>query len=309
MTTNPLDDFKNYLLKRGYSNSSAQSYVSSVDAFYQWAEHVGVADPVFATYADMLDYLKHLREKDVTSRTAQGYFIALGHYFDYLVHCQKTTTNPVRYLKIKTDQARTLYPILSRPQLEALYTNFENKPIRATKPSAIASTFRRKITVGFMVYQGLDTHALAQLTTEDLNLDKGTIHIPATRSHNERTLTLQSAQIMELYRYQAEIRSQLLAHFATDTNKLLVHGYTNYRDAHRRLIQRVKKQDTSIRSAQQIKASVITHWLRAYNLREVQYMAGHRNVISTEAYLRNDTEGLQLDIDRFHPLNKIAPGR
>ncbi|TRX50917.1 integrase [Fulvivirga sp. M361] len=51
-----------------------------------------------------------------------------------------------------------------------------------------------------------------------------------------------------------------------------------------------------------IRASVITHWLKQYNLREVQYMAGHRKVMSTESYQRNDTEGLQLDVDQFHPL-------
>lgn len=294
--------FEKHLLKKGYSNNSAQSYSISVDAFYQWADKK-LPDPAFATYSDMLDYLKYLRERDITSRTVQGYFIALGHYFDYLIHCQTITSNPVRYLKIKADQSRTLYPILPRPQLEALYTNFENKPIKNSKPSAIASTFRRKITVGFMVYQGLDTHALAQLTAEDLNLNAGTIHIPATRSHNERTLTLQSAQIMELYRYQSEIRSQLLEHFPQNSNQLLVHGYAQYRDAHRRLIQRLQKQDPSILSARHIRASVITHWLKAYNLREVQYMAGHRQVHSTEAYQRNDTEGLQLDIDRFHPMN------
>ncbi|PKP47998.1 MAG: integrase, partial [Bacteroidetes bacterium HGW-Bacteroidetes-12] len=31
------------------------------------------------------------------------------------------------------------------------------------------------------------------------------------------------------------------------------------------------------------------------------YMAGHRYVSSTEAYLVNQTEDLQKDIDQFHP--------
>jgi integrase/recombinase XerD len=46
---------------------------------------------------------------------------------------------------------------------------------------------------------------------------------------------------------------------------------------------------------------VITHWLKNHNLRQVQQMAGHRYISSTEAYLVNQTEDLQADIDQFHP--------
>ena len=52
----------------------------------------------------------------------------------------------------------------------------------------------------------------------------------------------------------------------------------------------------------QLRASVITHWLKLHNLREVQYMAGHKYVSSTESYLVNDLEDLQDDINKFHPL-------
>jgi len=51
----------------------------------------------------------------------------------------------------------------------------------------------------------------------------------------------------------------------------------------------------------QVRTSVITHWLKIHNLRQVQYMAGHRFVSSTERYLVNQTEDLQADIDLFHP--------
>jgi len=33
-------------------------------------------------------------------------------------------------------------------------------------------------------------------------------------------------------------------------------------------------------------------------------MAGHKQVHSTEAYKQNDKEGLQMEIDRFHPMNE-----
>src|SRR5690606_24381110 len=59
-------------------------------------------------------------------------------------------------------------------------------------------------------------------------------------------------------------------------------------------------------NAKQIRASVITKWLKTYNLREVQYLAGHRYISSTEGYQQNDMEGLKEEIQQFHRIiNRI----
>jgi integrase/recombinase XerD len=57
-----------------------------------------------------------------------------------------------------------------------------------------------------------------------------------------------------------------------------------------------------VKNAQQIRASVITKWLKSHNLREVQYLAGHRYISSTESYLQNDMEELIEEINQYHPL-------
>ena len=58
----------------------------------------------------------------------------------------------------------------------------------------------------------------------------------------------------------------------------------------------------TIKNAQQIRASVISNWLKDYNIREVQYMAGHQYISSTERYLQDDLEGLQEMIEKLHPV-------
>ena len=68
------------------------------------------------------------------------------------------------------------------------------------------------------------------------------------------------------------------------------------------LSKTVKKQNPHFINFKQVRTSVITHWLKHYNLREVQYRAGHRYVSSTEAYLVNQIDDLQADIDKFHPI-------
>ena len=154
-----------------------------------------------------------------------------------------------------------------------------------------------------MVFQGLNATALGKLTVNDVDVLGGKVTIQRSRTHAARNLALQAVQIIELDRYINQTRKELQQHFNQESSDLLlISGFANYSDTLRNLFRRLRKQEPQLENAQHIRASVITHWLKQYNLREVQYMAGHRTVLSTESYQRNDTEGLQLDVDQFHPL-------
>jgi len=260
-------------------------------------------DQEYITYAELMEYLRYLKKRSLNQLTIQSYIIGITHYFESLKEAKVIETNPARYLDIKVKQTRKLYPTLKKEQLENLYQNFDVKGMRNTKASARASAIRNRIATGLMVYQGLDVSALSALQREDVNILDGTITIRGSRTGNRRILALQARQIIELDRYISQTRKELQTHFKKEeSEELLIHGYTHYRDALKRLIQRLRKQEPELLAAHQIRASVITHWLKQYNLREVQYMAGHRRVHSTELYQQNDTESLQRDIDRFHPL-------
>jgi integrase/recombinase XerD len=58
-----------------------------------------------------------------------------------------------------------------------------------------------------------------------------------------------------------------------------------------------------VTNAGKIRQSVITYWLKTMNLRQVQYMAGHKRVSSTERYLGNNLESLKDKLEKCHPLN------
>ena len=69
-----------------------------------------------------------------------------------------------------------------------------------------------------------------------------------------------------------------------------------------KLLEQTTKLEPKVKTLQQLRASVITHWIKTLNLREAQHRAGHRYVSSTEAYLINDLGGLAEDAARFHPI-------
>ena len=72
------------------------------------------------------------------------------------------------------------------------------------------------------------------------------------------------------------------------------------------LMIKVRKINPQVKNAKQIRASVITKWVKMYNLRKAQYLAGHRYISSTESYLQNDMEGLKEEVQQYHPLDYEA---
>lgn len=303
-----VDTLEKYLREKQYTQSSIAAYTYAVEKYLRWTEAEQI-ESEYATYTELLSYIQHLRKNKNSQRTIQNQMVAISHYYESLIKAEITETNPARYIEISIPQALKLYPILTKEQLENLHTDFNIKGKRKTKPTAYLSAVRNKVAVGLMVYQGLDTTALSRLTTEDIDVLSGTIRIRGSRTYNERTLALHATQIIELDRYINQTRKELQHYFNNlsagaeqESEALLITGYSKYTDAHKRLMQRLRKQQPQLQSVQQIKTSVITGWLKQYNLREVQYMAGHRHVHSTEAYKHNDTEGLKMDIDKFHPM-------
>jgi site-specific recombinase XerD len=164
-----------------------------------------------------------------------------------------------------------------------------------------------------MIYQGLTTDEVNRLTTSDVKLKEGKIYIAGTRKSNERELELKSHQIMELMEYQLTTRVELLKLKNTKTDLYFIQAHPsstqnstfkiqNCQNIWKRLPQEIKTSNKKFINFLQVRTSVITSWLQKYNLRQVQYMAGHRYVSTTESYLINNMEDLQKDVEQYHPI-------
>ena len=67
------------------------------------------------------------------------------------------------------------------------------------------------------------------------------------------------------------------------------------------LIKQIKSIDGNFTGFHQVRASVITQWLKDFGLRKTQYLSGHYKVASTEKYQVNDLDDLTLNINNLHP--------
>lgn len=302
-------DFTNYLLMKGFSTSTVQRFVKDTEYFLQWAEKENV--PIEnASYADVLHFIQGKREK-VKQRTISIQINSLKHYFNFLATTGQAGENPTTQIQIRGIKRKTLYDILKKSELESLYNNFElpkeddpNKNQNWFKTAVLAAK-RNKVIVGLMMYQGLTVYELGTLTEKDVKLREGKIFIAGSRRSEERILTLESLQILDIMEYQLKTRNEILQQTKKQSDNFFVSTGTSehFNNTMQKLMQKLHKQNSKVTSAKQIRASVITHWLKLYNLRQVQYMAGHRFVSSTEAYLVNDLDDLLEDVNKFHPLN------
>ena len=296
-----------HLLQKGYSSSTIAGYVQGAANFEKWAEKENV--PIGAvSYADILHYVQGKRGK-LTQHSIGCMVNSIRHYFNYLQASGAVTENPAALIETKGIKRRTLHDILSRQELDGLYQDHEmelnekNSHQNWYRSSQLAAKRNRVIT-GLLIYQGLTATELSRLKLKDVKLRDGKINIEGTRRSNGREMDLKAMQILDLMEYTLKIREELLKLSGKESDRLLVSAGkgTQIHNILAVLVKQLAKVNSKVSSLRQIRASVITHWLKSHNLRQTQYMAGHRFVSSTEAFLINDLEDLSEDVNKFHPI-------
>jgi hypothetical protein len=65
---------------------------------------------------------------------------------------------------------------------------------------------------------------------------------------------------------------------------------------------KLKALNLKVTNLKQIRASVITLWVKKHDLRRTQIMAGHRFISSTESYQPTDMDSLEEQTMRYHPM-------
>ncbi len=288
--------FIKYLLQKGYSIKSSERYLKDIERYKKWLVKENITEEA-VSYNDITHYIQS-KKGSVKQITIQTILASLKQYYNYLAELGFVKENPTLNVQIKGIKRKILHNILSKQELEKIYFDYKQKT------SNSLSKRRNEIIVSLLVYQGLNTNDLQNLIVKDVKLREGKIFIKGSRKSNERTLKLESHQILDFMEYQLKTRETILQETKKETDLFFVTQGSSLKlqNVMQKLMQELHKQNKQVESVKQIRASVITGWLKVYNLREVQYFAGHRYVSSTESYLINDLEDLQEDINKYHPI-------
>jgi len=311
-----MNDFIKFLEAGNLSASTQKYYILHVNKFLQWHDN----DVINTEKKDILKYLEHLKKnKKQQNITRKNSLIALNHYFTFLMQNEIITSNPTSFLKIRGTKKKQLYKIFTADELRRLVDDFYNNFIKNFDENHIPKNQRRQSFLSrnrnycmltFLIYQGLHTNELQRITLDDIDLIKASVKIRASKKTAERKLNLKAEQIGVLMHYLQNIREQILEFHKDENNNLFLMMPKSGRSttAGKNIMNIIKPMSRQVKSINenfinfmQIRASVITLWIKTYGLRKTQYMAGHKYIHSTETYLSNDLESLTDDITKFNP--------
>jgi len=298
-------DFTAYLKTRKLSPKTIESYKKSLKVYTNWLKEID-REAISINYTDLMDFLKHSREKGFKQRYINKLLGVIRHYYNYLKYTDQTQNNPASGLHLKGDQRRIPHDLLTVEQLEEIYTCFTQTGLAGK---------RNKLMLGLMIYQGLGTSELDMMEVDHLKLREGKIEIPGTRRSNRRILKLEAHQMLDMQEYISMYRSMILQlrklaaedpesqTYLSESQKLFVSVGTSgtLRGALDKLVRILRQHYEYFINAQQIRQSRIAIWIKHHDLRQVQYMAGHKYVSSTERYQSTNMEDLQKELSKHHP--------
>lgn len=305
-----VESFRSYLQKQHIDKNTIRQKTNYTGYFLTWleAEHLRPED---TRYNDLLSFIDHCKTEGMGSVQVNRVIASVRDYYKFLKLTEPNLVNPATTLYLKGTRKKVISGIIDFKELETLYQSYPSETLREK---------RNKVILGLLVYQAINTEELSKLEPGHLKLKEGKIYIPGNRRRNSRTLELKPFQVMELHEYLTEIRPKILAEVTKSkparkpekVNReqiesqlfISINGSEHIKNSLLHLFRDVQKINPNVINAVQIRQSVITWWLKNHNLRQVQYMAGHKYVSSTERYQANNLDSLKDKLEKCHPLNR-----
>jgi integrase/recombinase XerD len=296
-----LNDFETYLRAEGQRLNTLRGNSGLVSLFLDWLAQEQI-NYLEVGYTDLMAYVNYHKERGNAKNTINGKIQGIKHFYNFLnsdffpFGGTKEGYNPAEELRIKGIIRRQPHDLLEWEELEQLYNNYPTNSITGKRNKAI---------LGMLIYQGLHNGEVAKIELRDVKLEEAKVYVPSVSRSNSRILKLESVQILQLQKYITQVRPVLLALRNDYSNEKLfisTGGSERLDNSLNRLMKVLKKLNSTLKNPYQIRASVITCWLKKHNIRQVQYMTGHRYISSTEHYRTDNLETLQEQIDLLHPL-------
>jgi len=286
------EQFKSYLQEKRYSPSTVNGFLQNIGYFFEWIEANGLYEAENIHYNDLLNYVQHEQQKNLSVQTINIRLGSISKYYEFLKKENIVTKNPAKTLRIKGKAKTVIEQPLKYDELEMLYNTYKSlKKESLHQHKTNLAHERNTVIVGMLVWQGLHSGELQRLEVNHINLNEGIIYIPSTSRSNSRELRLHTQQILPLHHYIYHTRDK-----ATD---FLFSG--NMHNIVGLLTEELKGINPKIKNALHIRSSVILHWLRQHNKRQVQYMIGHKWIDSTEKYKVQELESLTQALSKHHP--------
>lgn len=291
-----MENFTHYQRQKGFAENSIRANKNTVLQFKNWLVSESFSLDTVG-YNELMLFVNHCKNKGNKSSTIRMKIKSLSHYFDFLnAISAKVRDNPASLVKLKGQTRNIPHNLFEKQELLEIYALQHTRGLVGK---------RDKVLLSLVVFQGVGSIELEKIELKDLDLQNASVYVPSTRNTNSRTLELKPIQLLLFQDYVTQTRRDILRETARQSDKLLVSLGMGTKESLQnviaRILQQIKPRYPKLKSMQQIRQSVITHWIAEHGLRQAQYMAGHKFVSSTERYNVERLDGLKTELEQHFP--------
>ena len=296
-----MKNYQTYLKQLRKSQRTIEAYSIHIEKLQKWCRSKRMEMETI-NYRQLLRYIATLKENN-QANTVNNHLTAIRHYLNDLIERGCRTENIAEGMTIRGGTKKVLQNLLSSDELEDLYYSYETNTHKRSNFYFEATAKRNKVIVGLLVYQGLVSNNFNRLKVTDIDLQKGTVYIASTLRNAPRKIQMKPWQIMQLKEYIEEVLPIIQKHIRVYDERLFPLNTSQFSVLLFPIFKKLKSYNRKVTNNNSIRASVIVNWLKQYNIREVQEMAGHRHICSTESYKQDNLENLQKIVNNFHPMS------
>lgn len=295
LSSSPEDIFKNFLdflsVEKGLSKNTVLSYARDMRKFFLFFQKEK-ATWRKAGEEDLVRFIHSLSRSGLSARSLARLISSMKSFYNFLVLDGLIKKNPaVNLSSPKTWLSLPKY--LTVKEVESLLKQPDEEEFHGIRDKAMLE----------LIYaSGLRVSELVSLKPKDLNLEDGFL-ICRGKGEKERIVPIGGSAVKAVKKYLDEARPKLVKK-QDDTLFLTYRGGGFTRQGFWKLLKSyAKKAGLDLKTSPHIlRHSFATHLLeRGADLRSVQLMLGHSQIITTQIYTHVSRQRLRKVYNKYHP--------
>lgn len=304
-----LKEHQAYLrVEKGLRPLTCEAYLGDLKTFAEFLEGRN-AVPLMAVEDDVSAFLEHLRSHNIDSRSAARKLSCLRGFYKWLLLDRRIHHDPT--VNIESPKAWKVLPkSLAEPEVTEMLAR---AGMSASHPQAKATALRDHAILELLYAAGLRVSEVTALSTGDLALDAGRVHV-CGKGDKERIVPLGRSAIEALEEYLREGRPHLeristsRKGAARPDSRVRLFLSLRGMPLTRQWIWRLVKNADSNASPHKLRHSCATHMVEhGADLRSVQLLLGHADISTTQVYTHLALGRLKAVHRMHHPRGASRP--
>ena len=304
-----LNDYNAYLtVEKGLRPLTCEAYLSDLRIF---AEFLEGRDRVLlkAGEEDVSAFLENLRKHGIVSRSTARKLSCLRGFYKWLLLDRRVQHDPT--VNIESPKSWKVLPkSLAEPEVAEM---LERAGMAATHPQAHATALRDRAILELLYAGGLRVSEVTSLSTSDLALDAGRVHVRG-KGDKERIVPLGRTAIDAIETYLREGRPHLARissrSKSSAARKDVARLFLSLRGMPltRGWVWHLTKNSSKSASPHRLRHSCATHMVEnGADLRSVQMILGHADISTTQVYTHLALGRLKAVHRQHHPRAASRP--